>query len=228
MPIALYHYNGLHFIWICKAEKMSKWILVSMVAAISGSAFAVTINFDEFGAQPGLFNDANPLRNEYGGIGVFFSGPNALDGGAILDQSGNFGVNALSGRNFLAFNRANEAGVQMLNGGHPNDPQVITLSTAVSTTSIWASGGDQLGVFVMTAFDSSNQLIGGNGIVTNAAQWGLLSFTSTSANISKIVLTEASNAAYFVYDDFSAVPEPATLAVLGLGAVALMRRRRAR
>lgn len=206
---------------------MTKYILVGLVAVAASSASALTISFDEAGPATGLFNNANPLTTDYSGIGVTFSGPNPMDGGAILNQSGAFGVNALSGTNFLAFNRAGTAGVQMLNGGHPYDPEQINFSVAVNTVSINASGGNFKGVFVMTAFDSSNNLLGGSAIATAVGQWGLLSFNS-STNISKVVLTEATNAGYFVYDDLStsAVPEPASMAVLGLGAAALIRKRR--
>jgi len=63
---------------------------------ICGPAQAVTINFDDVVA-PSLFANALALKNEYASQGVFFDGPQARYGGAILNQGGNFGVNALSG-----------------------------------------------------------------------------------------------------------------------------------
>ncbi len=184
----------------------------------------MTITFDEFGLQPTFFSGANPLRNEYAGLGVSFTGPGPDDGGAILDKSGNFGVNPLSGDDFLAFNRVT-TGVTMLNGGRPFDPETVTFANPTSAVSIFASAGFFTGVFVMSAFDSSNNLLGMDVKTTAVGQWNQLSFSS-STNINHITLTEVSSARSFVYDNLSTVPEPATMAVLGLGAAALIRRRK--
>ena len=81
--------------------------------ALTVQSAADVITFDELGTQPAGFFLVEPLRNEYAGLR--FSGPSALDGGAILDQDGNFGIEARSGRNFLAFNRGDS--VLMANGG---------------------------------------------------------------------------------------------------------------
>ncbi|MEQ1823494.1 MAG: PEP-CTERM sorting domain-containing protein [Fimbriimonadaceae bacterium] len=206
---------------------MNKWMISAGLVVVSSLGSAVTITFDEFGAAPSVFNSANPLRNEYAGVGAIFSGPGPNDGGAILDQSGNFGVNALSGRNFLAFNRNGTSVVEMLNGGHPFDPEQINFSVNVNNVGVFASGGFNAAIFALTAFDSSNTFIGGSVLQTAAGQWGSLTFSSNT-NISKVVLTEISNASTFVYDDFSynSVPEPATMAALGLGVAALLRRRK--
>ncbi|HEY6866638.1 MAG TPA: hypothetical protein VI792_05230, partial [Candidatus Eisenbacteria bacterium] len=78
----------------------------------------VFIDFDD-APQQCLFMGTGPLRDAYQSLGVRFSGPGALDGGAILDQCGNFGVNGYSPPNFVAFN----AGATMANGGVPIGPE---------------------------------------------------------------------------------------------------------
>jgi hypothetical protein len=205
---------------------MMRVALVGIALALVGSASAVTITFEELGLQTGFFVNANPLRNEYNALGVNFFGPGISDGGAILNQSGNFGVNAHSGEHFLAFNRSTN-GTTMLNGGRPIDPEQINFSTTATTVSIWASGGSETGTFAITGFNSSGGYLGTTIINTAVGQWGLLTFTN--ANIDHVTLSELSNAGSFVYDDlnFSTVPEPASIAALGLGALALIRRRKA-
>lgn len=70
-----------------------------------------------------------------------------------------------------------------------------------------------------------------NGPVVPANQWTELTFNTTgSGGNSTTLYIRARNANGFTYvDDISvtAVPEPTTLAVIGLGAVSLLRRRKA-
>ena len=81
------------------------WISAALGAAglllAAAPAAATTIDF-ETGA-PCLFNQTSPLGNEYAGQGVTFSGVGAARGGSILDQCSNFGIDAHSGVDFLAF-----------------------------------------------------------------------------------------------------------------------------
>jgi hypothetical protein len=152
---------------------------------------------------------------------VHFRGPGGNDGGAILDQGSNFGVPALSGSNFLAFNRLTEAG--MADGGHPIDPETIAFDTPQTSVSIFAAPGsldeeeNGSGVFRMDAFDVHGMLPG-TSIMASSGTYVQLSLTSTSG-ISSVRLTETSGDILFVYDNltFATVPEPGSLASLGLG-----------
>ena len=76
-------------------------VFLGLIMSIGASgAHATLITFDDVTA-PADFNQTIRLTDAYAGVGVHFAGPGGLDGGAILNQNGNFGVNALSGLNFL-------------------------------------------------------------------------------------------------------------------------------
>src|SRR5215207_9068653 len=90
------------------------WLFVLACAALVSPATAAaqtTVDFDHNAAgnplaAPCGFDQTAPLTELYAMLGVRFSGPAQLQGGAILNECGNFGVPARSGTNFLAFNRA--------------------------------------------------------------------------------------------------------------------------
>lgn len=190
------------------------------------TAQAGLINFDTDANgnpvnAPSLFSDSTALTNLYAPLGVTFSGPVQLSGGSILNQVGNFGVNALSGSNFLGFNR----GARLSNGGSATDPETISFTDLIGDFSIFASGGFESNTFQLQAFDINSLLLGTNTINTAVGQWKQLSFSSSLGNISKVVLTGTGADTSFVYDNLSfttaskSVPEPASLiGILGLGA----------
>lgn len=66
-------------------------VLAGLGAAPGALAAVRTINFDDVVA-PALFADTTPLTTQYAAQGVTFSGPAAGQGGAILNESGSFGV----------------------------------------------------------------------------------------------------------------------------------------
>ncbi|MBC1223912.1 PEP-CTERM sorting domain-containing protein [Nostoc sp. UCD121] len=185
------------------------------------TAEAGLINFDTDANgnpinAPSLFFDSTALTNLYAPLGVNFSGPGQLSGGSIIDQLGNFGVNALSGANFLAFNR----GAILSNGGIPTDPETISFADPIIDFSIFASGGFVSNTFQVQAFDINNLLLGTSKINTAVGEWGQLNFSSSLGDVSKVVLTGTGAASFFVYDNLSftpaskSVPEPGSL--LGL------------
>ncbi len=148
---------------------------------------------------PCIFNSTNPLRSLYSGQGINFSGPANLDGGAILDECGNFGIAPRSGTQFLAFNRAHNGGVQMLNGGYPDDPETVTLSSPASRVSVWVGCGAQAARWQMDAYDGGGNLLGSNAIGTALGVWGELAVNA--AGIRRVVVRETTGAPYFVWDD---------------------------
>ncbi|MHC4743633.1 MAG: hypothetical protein ACYS8Z_17090 [Planctomycetota bacterium] len=139
------------------------------------------INFDDVSA-PCVFAETTALREQYAHLGVHFSGPGQLDGGAILNMCGGFGVNARSGENFLAFNR----GAGMSDEGTPSDPETIEFDVLMENVSIYAAGGVSQDTFTMDAYDALGNLIDTDQVVTIG--WAELS-VSSQAGIRSVVLT---------------------------------------
>ena len=230
------HKSDIHF---PRASNMLETItviaVISGIIGIAESAQAVSINFDtdasgNASSAPGSFINTTPLTNLYSSLGVNFSSSSGSNnGGAILDQSGGFGINARSGTKFLAFNRD----IVYSNGGIATDPEILDFSTPISDISIFSSGGSGNGVFQLQAFDSSNVLLGTSVVSTLAGTYGNLSFTSALSNITKVSLTQTSGGSSFVYDDLSfnsgtptSVPEPFTVIGTLIGGTAAIRIRK--
>ncbi|MES2474903.1 MAG: hypothetical protein V4640_03915 [Verrucomicrobiota bacterium] len=169
-------------------------LVLAWSIAASATQAAVTISFDEFGSQPGLFASTVALTNEYAGVGVIFSGNAPGNGGGILDQSGNFGVNALSGSNFLAFNPA----AIFSGGGVPNSPQTISFLSGASSVSLWA-GAQFGGGFTLTAYDALNNIVDVANVANTGGAYAQL---SVSGNIAKVTMASATNRTWVV-DDLS-------------------------
>ena len=133
---------------------------VSGVPAAGGFEASVPgdIDFDD-GTQPCNFDQTIALTTEYSALGVIFSGPGGNDGGAILDECGNFGVSGYSAPNFLAFN----TGANLSNGGIPRGPETLTFSVTVDTVAINA-GADSAGTITLECFDAGAASVGSQSI----------------------------------------------------------------
>jgi hypothetical protein len=113
---------------------------------------ATVIKFDDVSA-PCLFIDTTALKNKYAALGVIFMGTGgSKNGGAILNECGNFDVTGHSSPNFLAFN----ANAPMSDGGIPKYPEIMLFLKPISSVQINAgSGFGNTGKVFMLAFGPS-------------------------------------------------------------------------
>lgn len=151
---------------------------------------------------PSLFADTASLTTLYAPVGVTFSG-----GGAILDTTSNFGIDARSGNNFLAFNARTYA----------NGPAEIAFSTNIDSFSIFGGGADAR-TFLLQVFDD-DQLIGTVTADSSAGAYAQIAY-SGDRGFNNVVISETSAAGTFVLDDLSfeiqTLPAPGTLAAIAL------------
>jgi hypothetical protein len=151
------------------------------------------IDFDHNAAgnpisAPCIFYLTAPLQELYAPLGVHFSGPDPNSGGAILNQCGNFGVSAVSGFNFLAFNR--QAGYP--HAGVPTDPETITFDSPQTIISMLASAGLVSGTFYLQAFDVNNLVVSTDTQTASQGAYVLLR-VSSPLGIRRVVLTRTDN-----------------------------------
>jgi len=125
----------------------------------------VFIDFDDVTA-PCYFSQQNPLRDEYLGLGVSFTGPGPADGLAVLDECGNFSVSGHSSPNFLAAN----CNSSMANGGLPWGPETLTFTqTIVSCSALVGSNSGQGYTLSMDAYNAGGGLVDSDAVVLTPA-----------------------------------------------------------
>jgi hypothetical protein len=154
----------------------------------------VVVNFDDVLA-PCNFIQTTPLRNAYAGLGVTFSGPGALNGGAILHECGSFGVSGHSSPNFVGFNPIPEAVMQ--NGGFPVPPERIQFTQDVAAVQLTVGGTP--GTATLSAYSESDQLLGSDSIGLTGTMQPL---TVTAPGIRYAIL-DFEGDSYWVFDDLS-------------------------
>ena len=153
---------------------------------------AVSVDFDDSPA-PCEFASTAALRGEFAAVGVTFSAP-GNDGGAILDECGNFDVTGHSPPNFLAFN----AEALLNDGGIPRDPETILFSPPYPTSvSFKVGSGADPGALSADAFDSDDVLVDSQALPMLAAALQSVALNA-SIGIAKVVVT---GPGVFVIDD---------------------------
>ena len=80
-------------------KKLYAAILFLLSIGLSNVSYGALITFEETGTRTCCFASEPPLTNQYSALGVNFSG-----GWEILNQTGNFGIDAHSGEHFAAYN----------------------------------------------------------------------------------------------------------------------------
>jgi PEP-CTERM motif len=184
--------------------------------ALTLSAPAQAGDFIDFETgAPGLFIQTTPLTNFYASRGVTFEAFGQVPG-SILDQSSNFGINARSGVDFLAFNA---------NLGSSGER--IRFASPLSAFSLYVGSG-QFNALSVRYFGLGDILLSSQSIaLTPIGQYQQLSFNGPLSYVEIAPITPT-----WVADDlsftFGAVPEPATWAMMlvGFGLVGGAMRRR--
>jgi len=180
------------------ANVYDDWFVDDVKIEAGAPGTAVTINFDDVQAPCG-FADANCLTDQYASLGVTFEGPDGNDGGAILNQCGNFSVDGHSTPNFLAFNV--DAG--MGDGGLAKGPETLVFSPPVSNVVVSvAQGSDTPGELSIEAFDAQG---GKLDAVTVTLSSHLTPVTVSAPGIVRVVVSSTAEA--FVLDDLTFSPE---------------------
>lgn len=188
-----------------------------MLAAMAGQVQAgFVINFDDLTA-PGVFASQTPLAEEYASLGVHFAGS-----GEVLNSTSNFSVSLalpFSAPNFLAFNSSLSA----------FPPETFTFDYLVSSLSLDFAGS--IGTISLSGFLNGNLVDTASLVSASAGGWSTL--TLAGGSFDKIVFDVSGTDGAFVVDNLSinqsaAVPEPASFAMWGLGAIGMMSARRKR
>ena len=156
---------------------------------------ATVIDFDAFPAPCG-FNRTAALRDEFVDLGVLFDGPGENDGGAVLDECGNFGVSGQSSPNLLAFNENS----QMPDGGTPRNPETLLFDPLVSLVKVMAGSRTSEGqLLTMTAFGPDGDPVDADSLTLTPE---LQALSVAGSGIREVVI---SGPGVFVLDDLAFV-----------------------
>jgi hypothetical protein len=144
---------------------------------------------------PCVFSETTPLIAYYSSRGVTFSGIGGKPG-SILNECGNFGIDARSGVDFLAFNTSRTTGDE------------ITFAEAESLFAI-SVGDGRSATYTATAYNSSGDELGSVSVTPHAGKWHrlLLQFDG----ITTVDLT--SSGREWVADNLRFIPQTATPAI---------------
>jgi hypothetical protein len=182
-----------------KQRKLPLYFACAMSVLLPLTSQAGLITFEETGTKTCCFATEPDLTDQYSSSGVNFSGE-----WAILNQSGSFGVNALSGSHFAAFNVFETTSSTL---GMNFDNTITSLSgyLGAGNSSIWS---------IDWFLDGLNQ--GSTQVTNNFSDYVMFDLSGITADF----VTINSNQNDGVLDNLSftstSVPEPTSLALLGL------------
>ena len=163
--------------------------------ALAAPPDATVIDFNALSAPCG-FNRATALRDEFIDFGVLFDGPGELDGGAVVDECGSFGVFGYSPPNFLAFNENS----QMPDGGTPRAPETLLFDPLVNLVEVMAGSSTSQGqLLTLTAFGPGGDLLDENSLTLTP---DLQVVSVAGSGIREVVISGPS---VFVLDDLAFV-----------------------
>ncbi len=160
------------------------------------SGVRVTVTFD-VGTAPCAFNNTQALRDEFADVGVHFRGDTDTGGGAILNQCGAFGVDARSGREFLAFNK----------GTYAKLPQRIRFDDLQRRVSLFAANGNGNGRTTRFRLvgKRDGEIVSRAVVATTTRRYSELKVVSAQG-LDAVVLRAQVPGGYFVVDDLEFAP----------------------
>lgn len=186
-------------------KKFLSGFIAGAALLAASTAQGTVVSFDNLGAGGKLASMS--AHNPYAGLiwsGSWYLGDTAVAG---------YGNGAHSGANFVS----NGFGVNNL-GISSADP----FNFAGAWFATPNTNGAKASWINISAFDSANQLIGSTGNMAIGSSYAFI--PAAFSNVTRLAITR--DKGWFVMDDLSfsrgaAVPEPGSLALLGLGAAAL-------
>jgi len=189
-----------------------RFALVGMGIASAMAAHAVTLTFDDL--SDGTFT------TQYSGFGVSSSGTAEVWGGLGNGDPGNWGLFGTNGSKFLGNNGSP--------GGYITDLNFSSALSGISFDISRSNGSDAADTWQARIYDSSTTLIGSqSGGFSDINTWTSVLFNQ--AGISRLEI-ETFGTGFHPYGvdnvNLAPVPEPASMAAIGLGLAALLRRKR--
>lgn len=195
------------------ANTLSEQVGNISLAAMNGDANVQVLSFEQSEGFSAQASQANP--------GVDFIAPNTLQTIGVNAISGGGSVNVLSGgANFVS------SGTQAVVTN--SDVEIKFANAApVAAVGFMLNRAEVSQTITVERLGLDDQVftVGSNGATGNS----FFGFTSSIADITRVTITQSGSSNYRGIDDIAfsyAVPEPGSLALLGLGTLLVARRRR--
>ena len=172
---------------------------MSVEAAPLGGGFSGTGYTGVDDLSPCFFVYTVPLsKTWYRSYGIQFKGPNATDGGAVLDEcGGGWSISGFTGPNILGFNCL----ATMANGGRPVGPETLLFTPTVDAVQFSIGSGDDAGSIVeVIAKNVDGGTVDSQTVVLSSAMQTV--FLMGSKKIKKVIIGAGqSNACIFAMDN---------------------------